>query len=177
MGAPEKYERDFVERAVRMYRDRLAEGGDSKVGARRHVGSLLDLNPATRRNWVEDEERRHGVRPPTAAARAADSEDGKSSAVQDAVAAQSMSPRLVSLWPSRMEVWRSCLRTIGSTCGWSWWRPCRARTVALILGSSGASASGWVMPYTASRWAATWPSKTTPGCSAMRNETSVASAA
>lgn len=102
MGAPEKYERDFVERAVRMYRDRLAEGGDSKVGARRHVGSLLDLNPATRRNWVEDEERRHGVRPPTAAARAADSEDGKSSAVQDAVAAQSMSPRLVSLWPSRI---------------------------------------------------------------------------
>ena len=102
MGAPEKYERDFVERAVRMYRDRLAEGGDSKVGARRHVGSLLDLNPATLRNWVEDEERRHGVRPPTAAARAADSEDGKSSAVQDAVAAQSMSPRLVSLWPSRI---------------------------------------------------------------------------
>ena len=49
--------------------DRLAEGGDSKVGARRHVGSLLDLNPATLRNWVEDEERRNGVRPPTAASR------------------------------------------------------------------------------------------------------------
>ncbi len=75
MGAPKKYEQEFVERAVRMYRDRLAEGGDSKVGARRHVGSLLDLNPATLRNWVEDEERRNGVRPPTAASRAADSEE------------------------------------------------------------------------------------------------------
>jgi len=50
MGAPKKYEREFVERAVRMHRDRLAEGGDSKLGARRHVGSLLDLNPATLRN-------------------------------------------------------------------------------------------------------------------------------
>jgi len=30
-----------------MYRDRLAEPGESKRGARRHVGALLDLNPAT----------------------------------------------------------------------------------------------------------------------------------
>lgn len=36
-----------------MYRDRLAEAGESKLGARRHVGLLHDLNPATLRNWVE----------------------------------------------------------------------------------------------------------------------------
>ena len=75
MGAPKKYEREFVERAVRMYRDRLAEGRDSKVGARRHVGSLLDLNPATLRNWVEDAERAEGTRAPSAASRSADSEE------------------------------------------------------------------------------------------------------
>ena len=54
MSAPKKYEQEFRERAVRMYRDRLAEPGESKLGARRHVGLLLDLNPATLRNWVED---------------------------------------------------------------------------------------------------------------------------
>ena len=75
MGAPKKYEREFVERAVRMYRDRLAEGHDSKLGARRHVGSLLDLNPATLRNWVEDAERAEGTRAPSAASRSADSEE------------------------------------------------------------------------------------------------------
>ncbi len=40
----------------------LAEGRDSKVGARRHVGTLLDLNPATLRNWVENAERAEGSR-------------------------------------------------------------------------------------------------------------------
>lgn len=53
MGAARKYDNEFVERAVRMYRDRLASGTDSKVGARTHVGALLDVNPATLRNWVE----------------------------------------------------------------------------------------------------------------------------
>jgi transposase len=48
---------------VRMYRDRLAEASKSKLAARRHVGSLLDLNPATLRNWVEDAERVGGTRP------------------------------------------------------------------------------------------------------------------
>ena len=37
-----------------MYRDRLAEPGESKLGTRRHVGSLLDVNQATLRNWIED---------------------------------------------------------------------------------------------------------------------------
>lgn len=77
MGAARKYNQEFRERAVRMYRDRLAEGVDSKVGARRHVGGLLDLNPATLRNWVEDEERQEGTRAPSAATRASDSEQVK----------------------------------------------------------------------------------------------------
>jgi transposase-like protein len=57
-----------------MYRDRLAEAGESKLGARRHVGALLDLNHATLRNWIEDLERAEGSRPPSAA-READSEE------------------------------------------------------------------------------------------------------
>ena len=73
MAAPRKFDQEFRERAVRMYRDRLAEGGESKLGARRHVGLLLDVNPATLRNWVEDVERVDGVRAP--ASRQADSEE------------------------------------------------------------------------------------------------------
>jgi hypothetical protein len=49
MTAPRKYDQEFRERAVRMYRERLAEPGESKRGARRHVGVLLDLNPETLR--------------------------------------------------------------------------------------------------------------------------------
>lgn len=36
-----------------MYQDRIREHGDSMTMARRHVGTLLDINPATLRNWVE----------------------------------------------------------------------------------------------------------------------------
>ena len=36
-----------------MYEDRLAEYGGSKLSARNHVGALLDIKPATLRNWVE----------------------------------------------------------------------------------------------------------------------------
>ena len=54
MSAPRKYDQEFRERAVRMYRERLAEPGESKRGARRHVGLLLDVNPETLRNWAED---------------------------------------------------------------------------------------------------------------------------
>ena len=56
MGAPRKFDAETRERAVRMYRDRLAEAGDTKVAARKHVGALLDINPATIRNWVEKDE-------------------------------------------------------------------------------------------------------------------------
>lgn len=57
MPAPRKYDAESQERAVRMYRDRIAEHKGSKVAARRHVGELLDIKPATLRNWIEAAER------------------------------------------------------------------------------------------------------------------------
>ena len=53
MGAPRKFDPETRERAARMYRDRLAAEGGSKLAAREHVGALLDTNQATMRNWVE----------------------------------------------------------------------------------------------------------------------------
>ncbi len=75
MAAPRKYDQEFRDRAVRMYRDRLAQEGESKLEARRQVGVVLDLNQATLRNWVEDAARAEGARAPAAAARAGDSEE------------------------------------------------------------------------------------------------------
>jgi transposase-like protein len=77
MAAPRKFDEEFRARAVRMYRDRLQEAGGSKLGARKYVGALLDLNPATLRNWVEAVERADGTRPAavSSAGRAADSEE------------------------------------------------------------------------------------------------------
>src|SRR5699024_10836878 len=75
MAAPCKYDHEFRERAVRMYRERLAVGTESKLSARRHVGALLDLNRATVRNWVEGLEREEGTRAPAASPRAADNEE------------------------------------------------------------------------------------------------------
>ena len=76
MSAPRKYDQEFRDRAVRMYRDRLAEPGESKLGARRHVGTLLDLNQATLRNWVEDRYPVDGTR--TGSGRATESEEIRS---------------------------------------------------------------------------------------------------
>jgi transposase len=53
MAAPRKFDQETRERAVRMYEDRLAEQGGSKLAAREHVGALLDIKPATLRNWIE----------------------------------------------------------------------------------------------------------------------------
>ena len=36
-----------------MYHEHLADAQCSKVAARTHVGSLLGVNPATLRNWIE----------------------------------------------------------------------------------------------------------------------------
>ena len=75
MSAPRKFDQEIRDRAVRMYRDRLEQqDGESKLAARRQVGVLLDVNPATIRNWVEDAERREGVRVP-AGPRAVESEE------------------------------------------------------------------------------------------------------
>ena len=73
MAAPRKFDQEMRDRAVRMYRDRLEQQQESKLEARRQVGALLDIKPATIRNWVEDAERRDGFRVP--AARAVESEE------------------------------------------------------------------------------------------------------
>ena len=66
MSAPRKFDEETRARAVRMYLDRLAQG-DSKLQARRHIGVLLDINPATIRNWIEAQERVDEARPPAPA--------------------------------------------------------------------------------------------------------------
>ena len=57
MSAPRKFDEETRARAVRLYAGRLRDHGDSKLAARRHVGQLLDINPATLRNWIEADER------------------------------------------------------------------------------------------------------------------------
>lgn len=47
-------------RAVRMYRDRLAEGGISQRGAREEVGQLLGINSSTLRNWIRRDDELDG---------------------------------------------------------------------------------------------------------------------
>jgi transposase-like protein len=44
-----------------MYQDRIRDLGESKLSARRAVGAVLDVNPATLRNWVEREEIDTGI--------------------------------------------------------------------------------------------------------------------
>ncbi len=63
MPAHMKYDHETRARAVRMYRDRLRDHEESKLQARREVGALLDINPATLRNWIEREEIDNGARP------------------------------------------------------------------------------------------------------------------
>jgi transposase len=58
--APRKFDDETRARAVRLYRDRLRDHGESKLAARRHVGGLLDINPETLRGWVEADERGAG---------------------------------------------------------------------------------------------------------------------
>ncbi len=63
MPAPRKYDEETRARAVRMYQKCIRDLGESKLTARRAVGVVLDINPATLRNWVEREEIDIGVRP------------------------------------------------------------------------------------------------------------------
>src|SRR5919205_1149451 len=68
MSAPRKFDEETRARAVRLYTDWLRDHGESKLAARRHVGQLLDINPATLRNWIEADERvfrGDGARPST----------------------------------------------------------------------------------------------------------------
>ncbi len=72
MPAPRKFDAETRERAVRLYLDRLREHGESKLEARRRVGAMLDINPATLRNWVERAEVDSGVRPGVASEESAE---------------------------------------------------------------------------------------------------------
>ncbi len=63
MPASRKYDEETRARAVRMYQDRIRDLGESKLTARCAVGAVLDINPATLRNWVEREEIDTGARP------------------------------------------------------------------------------------------------------------------
>lgn len=57
MGAPRKFDEETRARAVRLYQDRVRDHDETKLGARRHVGELLGIAPATLRNWIEAGER------------------------------------------------------------------------------------------------------------------------
>lgn len=52
MPAQKKYDAETQERAVRMFTDRMAEGGVSQLAARREVGELLGIKQETLRNWI-----------------------------------------------------------------------------------------------------------------------------
>jgi transposase-like protein len=57
MSAPGKFDAETRARAVRLYTDRLRDHGGSKLAARKHVGELLDIKPATLRNWIEHDQK------------------------------------------------------------------------------------------------------------------------
>src|SRR4051794_41450463 len=72
MSAPRRFDEETRARAVRLYQDRLRDHGESKLAARKHVGQLLDINPATLRNWIEAEKRAARPDGPDAAVSAGD---------------------------------------------------------------------------------------------------------
>lgn len=63
MPAQKKYDEETQARAVRMYQDRLAEGGITQRAAREEVGQLLGVNESTLRNWIRRDVG-EGVTPP-----------------------------------------------------------------------------------------------------------------
>ena len=44
MSAPRNFDEETRARAVRLYQDQLRDHDESRLAARRHVGSLLDIN-------------------------------------------------------------------------------------------------------------------------------------
>jgi transposase len=77
MPAPRKYDEETMARAVRMYRDRLAEGDVSRLAARQEVGEVLGVNQSTLRNWIRREDG-------AATGTAADGEEGETVEQQNA---------------------------------------------------------------------------------------------
>lgn len=62
-----KFDDETRARAIRMYDDRLRQGGISQAGARREIGDLLGVKPETIRGWLR-RERGEGSTPPASAA-------------------------------------------------------------------------------------------------------------
>lgn len=73
MPAPKKFDIETQQRAVRMYRDRIAAGDISQLAAREEVGALLGINPSTLRNWIRREDG-EGATPPAGSAEPVDQE-------------------------------------------------------------------------------------------------------
>ena len=64
MPAPRKYDRETRDRAVRMFEERRRDfPAESALQARKRVGELLDVAPATMRGWIERKEIDAGQRP------------------------------------------------------------------------------------------------------------------
>ncbi|CDO25458.1 ISMsm1, transposase orfA [Mycolicibacterium mageritense DSM 44476 = CIP 104973] len=82
MAAPRKFDPETRERAVRMYHDRIAQTGDSKLAARKQVGQLLGINQDTLRGWVEN---RYGTMDSTTSA-APDEKDAELKSLRKEVA-------------------------------------------------------------------------------------------
>ena len=77
MSAPRKYDREFRERAVRMYRDRLEQGETSQLGGASARGCAAGPELATLRNRVQEVERAEGTRPAVAGGRAGERSDSE----------------------------------------------------------------------------------------------------
>lgn len=60
-----KFDDETRARALRMYDDRLKQGGISQTGARREIGELLGVKQETIRGWIR-RERGEGTTPPAA---------------------------------------------------------------------------------------------------------------
>ena len=64
MPAPRKYDQETHDRAVRMYQERRRDyPAESALQARKRVGELSDVAPATLRGWIERAEIDAGQRP------------------------------------------------------------------------------------------------------------------
>ncbi|QPK80104.1 IS3 family transposase [Corynebacterium lizhenjunii] len=47
-----RFDQETKDRALRLYYEAVAEEGATKIGARRKIGGMLDINPATLNNWI-----------------------------------------------------------------------------------------------------------------------------